>query len=41
VVIPGQGAIFVLQLNADALAGDQGSLTDAMNIVDDQTTISV
>lgn len=41
VVIPGQGAIFVLQLNAGALASDQGPLTDAMNIVDDQTTISV
>jgi hypothetical protein len=37
--LPGcQGAIFVLQLNADALASDQGPLTDAMNIVDDQTT---
>jgi hypothetical protein len=41
VVIPGQGALFVLQLNADALATDQGPLVDAMNIVDDQTTISV
>lgn len=41
VVIPGQGAIFVLQLNADGLASDQGPLGDAMNIVDDQTTISV
>ena len=40
-VIPGQGALFVRQLNADALASDQGPLTDAMNIVDDQTTIAV
>jgi hypothetical protein len=31
----------VLQLNADGLASDQGPLVDAMNIVDDQTTIAV
>jgi Probable lipoprotein LpqN len=41
VVIPGQGAVFVLQLNADALDSDQGPLTDAMNVVDDQTTINL
>jgi hypothetical protein len=41
VVIPGQGAVFVLQLNADSLASDQGPLTEAMNVVDDQTTIAV
>jgi Probable lipoprotein LpqN len=41
VVIPGQSAYFVLQLTADGLATDQGPLGDAMNIVDDQTTIAV
>lgn len=40
VVIPGQGAVFVLQLNADSLASDQGPLLDAMNVVDEQTTIN-
>ena len=29
----------MLQLNADALATDKGPLVDAMNVVDDQTTI--
>jgi hypothetical protein len=41
VVIPGRGAVFVLQLNADSLESDQGPLMDAMNVVDDQTTIAV
>jgi hypothetical protein len=41
VVIPGQGTVFVLQLNADALDSDQGPLMDAMTVVHDQTTISV
>jgi len=40
VVITGQGAVFVLQLNADSLASDGGPLGDAMNVVDDQTTIA-
>ena len=40
VVIPSQGAVFVLQLNADALQSDQGPLMDAMKVVDDQTTIT-
>jgi Probable lipoprotein LpqN len=40
VVIPSQGAVFVLQLNADALDSDQGPLQDATNIIDDQTTIT-
>ena len=40
VVIPVQGAVFVLQLNADALESDQGPLMDATNVIDDQTTIS-
>ena len=40
VVIPSQGAVFVLQLNADALDSDQGPLMDATNVIDDQTTIA-
>jgi len=33
--------VFVLQLNADSLQGDQGALMDATNVVDDQTTIAL
>jgi hypothetical protein len=40
VVIPSQGAVFVLQLNADSLQSDQGPLMDATNIIDDKTTIT-
>ena len=40
VVIPSQGAVFVLQLNADSLQSDQGPLMEATNIIDDQTTIT-
>ena len=40
VVIPSQGAVFVLQLNADSLQSDQGPLMDAANVIDDQTTIT-
>jgi hypothetical protein len=40
VVIPAQGALFVLQLNADSLESDRGPLMDATNIIDDQTTIT-
>lgn len=39
VVIPGQGGVFVLQLNANALQSDRGPLMDATNVIDDQTTI--
>jgi hypothetical protein len=39
VVIPGQGAVFVLQLNADSLQSDEGTLMDAMNIIGAQTSI--
>ncbi len=41
VVIPSQGAVFVLQLNADSLQSDQGPLMDATNVIDDQTTIAL
>jgi len=40
VVIPSQGAVFVLQFNANALESDQGPLMDATNVIDDQTTIT-
>ena len=40
VVIPAQGAVYVLQLDADALDSDQAPLMDATNVIDDQTTIA-
>lgn len=40
VVIPSQGAVYVLQLNADGLESDQGPLMDATSVIDDQTTIT-
>ena len=40
VVIPSQGAIYVLQLNADGLESDGGPLMDATKAIDDQTTIT-
>lgn len=40
VVIPSGNAVFVLQLNADALDGEQVPLMDATSIIDDQTTIT-
>jgi hypothetical protein len=40
-VIPAQGGVLVLQLEADSSQSDQGPLLDAMNVVDDQTTISL
>lgn len=40
VVIPGQGGVFVLELDADAAGSDQGPLMDAVKIIDDQTTIT-
>ncbi len=40
VVIPSQGAVYVLQLNADSLQSEQGPLMDATNVIDDQTTIT-
>ena len=41
VIIPAQGAVFVLELDADALDSDQGALMDGVNIIDDQTTITM
>jgi hypothetical protein len=41
VVIPGQGAVFVLQLNADSLQTDAVPLMDATTIIDKQTKISL
>jgi hypothetical protein len=41
VVIPAQGAVFVLELDADSLDSDQGVLMDATGVIDDQTTIKL
>lgn len=41
VVIPSQGAVFVLQLNADALDDETMTLMDAANVIDEQTTITL
>lgn len=40
VVIPGQDGLYVLQMNADALDGQEGPLMDATNIIDEKTTIT-
>ncbi|OBI95999.1 hypothetical protein A5660_08865 [Mycobacterium alsense] len=40
VVIPSDGAVFVLQLNADSPQSDEGPLMEATTIIDDQTTIT-
>jgi probable lipoprotein LpqN len=39
-VIPTQGGLFVLQLNADGLADQMDALMTATNVIDDQTTIT-
>jgi len=39
-VIPSQGAVFVLQLNADGLESDAIPLMDATKAIDDKTTIT-
>ena len=40
VVIPGQDALHVLQLNADGTDDQMGALMDATNVIDEQTTIT-
>jgi len=40
VVIPGQGGLYVLQLNADGLEDQIGALMDATSAIDEQTTIT-
>jgi len=40
VVIPGQDALFVLQLNADGTEDQMGALMDATSAIDEQTTIT-
>lgn len=40
VVIPGQGAVYVLQLNAEGPEADSGPLLDVTKIIDDHTTIT-
>lgn len=41
VVIPAQGAVYVLQLNADGSEDQMGALMEATNVIDEQTTITV
>ncbi|MCX2929470.1 LpqN/LpqT family lipoprotein [Mycobacterium sp. CVI_P3] len=40
VVIPGKDALFALQLNADALDGQQDVILDAAKVIDEQTKIT-
>jgi hypothetical protein len=40
VVIPGQDALFVLQLNADGLEDQMGPLMNATTEIDEKTTIT-
>jgi hypothetical protein len=40
VVIPADGAVYVLQLNAGSLASDQVPLNDVTNVLDEQTKIT-
>jgi hypothetical protein len=40
VVIPGQGGLYVLQLNADGTEDQMGALMDATSVIDEQTTIT-
>lgn len=40
VVIPGEDGVYVLQMNADALDGQEGPLMDATGIIDEKTTIT-
>ncbi|MCV7178189.1 envelope biogenesis lipoprotein LpqN [Mycolicibacterium sphagni] len=40
VVIPGKDGLYVLQMNADALDGQEGPLMDATNVIDQKTTIT-
>jgi hypothetical protein len=39
-VIPGQDALFVLQLNADGTEDQMGVLMDATGVIDEQITIT-
>jgi hypothetical protein len=41
VVIPGQDALYVLQLNADGTEDQMGALMDATSAIDEQTTITL
>jgi Probable lipoprotein LpqN len=40
VAIPGQDALYVLQLNADGTEDQMGALMDATSVIDEQTTIT-
>ncbi len=40
VIVPGKDALFVLQLNADALQGQEQAVNDAADVIDTQTKIT-
>jgi hypothetical protein len=40
VVIPGKDGLYVLQMNADALDGQEGPLMEATSVIDEKTTIT-
>jgi hypothetical protein len=40
VVIPANGAVYVLQMNADALKSDAATLMQATEVIDKQTKIT-
>jgi hypothetical protein len=40
VVIPGKDGLYVLQMNADALDGQEGPLMEATGVIDEKTTIT-
>ena len=40
VVVPGKDGLFVLQINADAIDGQQGVIIDAANLIDEKTKIT-
>jgi hypothetical protein len=41
VVVPGKDALFVLQLNAEAPAGQEQVVIDAAQLISEQTTITL
>jgi hypothetical protein len=41
IVVPGKDAVYVLQLNGDALDGQQDVVLDAAKVIAEKTTITV
>ena len=39
-MIPTNDGLYVLQLNADALDGQEGALMEATSVIDEKTTIT-